>query len=546
MPYEIVMVDPELAKQTNTCVGRSITDNSDYLVDMYIERWKPYPVKQTDEIHNGCSIVGAFITIADSKVRVMFGMTPRDNGFIVRRVANLHPTDVVLQRFGPFEDDNAFFQDDIFITWLRNFLLKSDMADKEPFDQNWLLRLRALQPIRSKISHGKISLYQTRKDADNDRHVAMKAGRALKYIFPELSDSDIEILGDAFREKFSLRTFTLRTGTSPDDFTHAYSHDQADMDNPRTTTTRKAIAHSCMRYEFERLEVHPCSIYGSGDFKIAWLETDKGKIAGRVVVCTSHKSKPQAGPIYGVCENSLNQLQDWLDSIKAIGYDSGSSWIGAKLLAVPYDDNGAYIGPYLDVMPQRMAASDDGKYLIIDDCGEIDASTYHGILNGHYTNCSECGDGLSEDDYYYSEYTEEHYCESCYNNEHTYCEVTGDMVHNSELVQVWSSSRWGIQSEMVSECERDNNYIECTDGKMWPDDQVSYCQSEEVWISPVDREDNYFQSDWDGEVYPNSVMCTTEDGDNVAESEFLEHEDTWDCDTSDVWVRIPEEEFENV
>ena len=33
MPYEIVMVDPELAKQTNVCVGRGITDNSDYLVD---------------------------------------------------------------------------------------------------------------------------------------------------------------------------------------------------------------------------------------------------------------------------------------------------------------------------------------------------------------------------------------------------------------------------------------------------------------------------------------------------------------------------------
>ena len=191
MPYEIVMVDPDLAKQTNACVGRSITDNSDYLVDMYIERWKPYPVKQTDEIHNGCSIVGGFITIAGSKVRVMFGVTPRDNGFIVRRVADLHPTDVVLQKFGSFEDDKAFLQDDTSVSWLRNFLLNSDMADKEPDDQNWLLRLRALQPIRSKIAHGKISLYQTRKDADNDRPVAITAGRALKNIFPELEDSYI-------------------------------------------------------------------------------------------------------------------------------------------------------------------------------------------------------------------------------------------------------------------------------------------------------------------------------------------------------------------
>jgi hypothetical protein len=543
MPYEIVMVDPDLAKQTNSCVGRSITDNSDYLVDAYIERWKPYPVKQTDEIHNGCSIVGAFITIADSKVRVMFGVTPRDNGFIVRRVADLHPTDVVLQKFGSFEDDSAFFQDDTFVSWLRNCLVKSDMAEQEPADQNWLLRLRALQPIRSKIAHGKISLYQTRKDADNDRHVAMKAGRALKYIFPELNDSDIEVLGDAFREKFSLRTFKLKTGTSPDDFTHAYSHNQADMDNPRTTCARKAMIHSCMRYEFERLEVHPCSVYGSGDFKIAWLETDSGLIAGRVVVYTAHKSRPQAGPIYGVCENSLNQLQDWLDSINAVGYDSGSRWLGAKVLAVPYDDNGAYIGPYLDVMPQRMTTSDDGEYLIIDDCGEVDASTYQGILNGSYTNCCECGEGLGESDYYYSEYTDDHYCECCYGNEHTYCEATGDMVHNDELVEVWVSNRWGVHSEMVSECDRDNNYVECTDGKMWPDDQVTWCESEEVWISPQTYQDGeYFQSDWDGEVYNKGVMCTTEDGEVVAEDEIIDSNDTWEKTPEGVWIKVEEEE----
>tara|TARA_R110001599_G_scaffold293687_1_gene497564 strand:+ start:247 stop:1851 length:1605 start_codon:yes stop_codon:yes gene_type:complete len=530
------MVDPDLAQ--HVCVGRGITDNSEYLVNTYVEKWKPYPIRSNDEIHNNGHLVGGFIIIADSMVRVTFGVNPRDNGFIVRRVADLHPTDVVLQKFGFFEDDSAFFQDDTFVSWLRNYLVKSDMWA----DQNWLLRLRALQPIRSKIAHGKISLYQTRKDADNDRHVAMKAGRALKYIFPELNDSDIEVLGDAFREKFSLRTFKLKTGTSPDDFTHAYSHNQADMDNPRTTCARKAMIHSCMRYEFERLEVHPCSIYGSGDFKIAWLETDSGLIAGRVVVYTAHKSRPQAGPIYGVCENSLNQLQDWLDSINAVGYDSGSRWLGAKVLAVPYDDNGAYIGPYLDVTPQRMTTSDDGEYLIIDDCGEVDASTYQGILNGSYTNCSECGESLNEDDYYYSEYTDEHYCECCYSNEHTYCEVTGDMVHNSELVQVWSSSRWGIQSEMVSECDRDSNYIECIDGKHWHDDDATWCESEEVWCSPNDMGDNYFQSDWDGEVYNKGVMCTTEDGEVVAEDEIINSNDTWEKTPEGVWIKVEEEE----
>ena len=538
MPYEIVMVDPDLAQ--HVCVGRGITDNSEYLVNTYVEKWKPYPIRREDEIYSDGDLVGGFIIIADSMVRVTFGVNPRYNGFVVRRVADLHPTDVVLQKFGSFEDDSAFFQDDTFVSWLRNCLVKSDMWA----DQNWLLRLRALQPIRSKIAHGKISLYQTRKDADNDRHVAMKAGRALKYIFPELNDSDIEVLGDAFREKFSLRTFKLKTGTSPDDFTHAYSHDQADMDNPKTTTTRKAIAHSCMRYKFDQLPQHPCSVYGSGDFKIAWLETPSGKIAGRVMVCTSYKERPQAGPIYGVCENSINQLQDWLDSINAVGYESGSRWLGAKLLAKPYQ--GGFIGPYLDVMPQRMTECSGGEYLIIDGCGEVDASTYHGILNGSYTECSECGESLNEDDYYHSEHTGDHYCEHCYHNEHTYCDYICEHVHNSELVEVWNQCSWGPSLDNVSEDARDANYVLCKDGKYWDDDDATWCHSEEVWLSPKDMEDNYFQSDWDGEVYPNSVKCITEDGDDVAESEFLAHEDTWECNTSVVWVRIPEEEFEDV
>ena len=544
MPYEIVMVDPDLAQ--HVCVGRGITDNSEYLVEMYIEKWKPYPIRSNDEIHNNGDLVGGFITIADSMVRVTFGVNPRTNGFIVRRVADLHPTDKVMQRFGPFDDDCAIFKDHVFVTWLRDFLLKSDIDDKEPVDQNWLLRLRALQPIRSKIAHGKISMYQTRKDADNDRQVAIKAGRSFKYIFPELPDSDIEILTDAFRERFSLRRYTLKTGTSPDNFTHAYSHDQADMDNPKTTTIRKAIAHSCMRYTFDQLPQHPCSVYGSGDFKIAWLETPSGKIAGRVTVCTSYKERPQAGPIYGVCENSLNQLQDWLDSIDAVGYESGSRWLGARLLAKPYQ--GGFIGPYLDVTPQRMTECSDGEYLIIDGCGEVDASTYHGILNGSYTECTECGEALNDEEYYHSEHTGDNYCEGCYHNEHTYCDHSGEMVHNSELVEVWTQSPWGLSPENVSEDARDANYILCVDGKYWHDDDATWCESEEVWCSPKDMEDDYFESDWDGEVYNNGVRCITEDGHDVAESEILDSNNHgittgfWKKNPAGVWIKVEEEE----
>ena len=117
------------------------------------------------------------------------------------------------------------------------------------------------------------------------------------------------------------------------------------------------------------------------------------------------------------------------------------------------------------------------------------------------------------------------------------------MVHNDELVEVWVSNRWGVHSEMVSECDRDNNYLECTDGRMWPDDQATWCQSEEVWISPQTYHDGgYFQSDWDGEVYNKGVMCTTEDGEVVAEDEIIDSNDTWEKTPEGVWIKVEEEE----
>jgi hypothetical protein len=122
MPYEIVMVDPNLAK--HVCVGRGITDNSDYLVDTYIEKWKPYPIRSNDEIHLNGDLVGGFITICDNLVRVTFGLTPRDKGFIVRRVSDVHPTDVVMQKFGPYEDDSCCgFTDRHLVSWLRDRLV---------------------------------------------------------------------------------------------------------------------------------------------------------------------------------------------------------------------------------------------------------------------------------------------------------------------------------------------------------------------------------------------------------------------------------------
>lgn len=533
MTYEIIMIDPVAAAGVSVSEGLEPYD----LTTKYMLRWHRYEVQDHDMVYDQRQDpIGATLTVGSATAKVVFGIQPRENGFVVKRLSELHPTDQVLQKYGPYDDDVGYFLDDSFVSWIRDKVFNTTLNEKEVNGQCWLMRLRAIQPIRSERFHGKISLYQTRENFDLERQVAMKAGRAFKFIFPEFSDSDVETLVDAFRERFSLRKYTLKTGKKPDEFTHAYQHDQAEMDNPENTYDRKAMIHSCMRYRFDHLPVHPCSIYGSGDFEIVWLENDKGCIGGRCVVYTGG-AKPAAGPIYGVCEKSLDMITEYLEGIGATINQDGT-WLGAKLIKHEHDNG--YVGPYLDLDPKRL--DEDGDYLVVCGGGDIDASQYQGILGGGYTTCSGCGDSVSEDEYYHSEYDENNYCECCYSNNHTYCEYEGETVHNSEMSEVWVSSRFGYSTEMVSDIAIANNFIECTDGKHWHEDDVSYCECEEVYISPKTFSDDYFRSDWDGEIYPNGLKCTLEDSLEVADSEIVEDDNTWEKNDQGVWIIVEEED----
>jgi hypothetical protein len=90
------------------------------------------------------------------------------------------------------------------------------------------------------------------------------------------------------------------------------------------------------------------------------------------------------------------------------------------------------------------------------------------------------------------------------------------------MSEVWVSSRFGYSTEMVSDIAIANNFIECTDGKHWHEDDVSYCECEEVYISPKTFSDDYFRSDWDGEIYPNGLKCVTEDDKIVSVDEVVD------------------------
>ena len=149
-----------------------------------------------------------------------------------------------------------------------------------------MCRIRAFNARRSDKYKGKIKVFQSHKDRDDDREVAMKPGRAISLMFPELDHKTLIGITDGFLQRFAPRKLTVHESTEPAKFYLAYAGEQSENENINTTWARKHMAHSCMRYDFNHLEVHPAEVYASGDFKIIYVLDQDDLVAGRCVVAT--------------------------------------------------------------------------------------------------------------------------------------------------------------------------------------------------------------------------------------------------------------------
>jgi hypothetical protein len=226
----------------------------------------------------------------------------------------------------------------------------------------------------------------------------------------------------------------------------------------------------------------------------------------------------------------------------AVLFGDSPDWVGARLKRIPTGDDSGFIAPYLDVDPKLL--SDNGTHLVVSRCGEIDASQYEGILGGYDYHCYECGEGIYSDYSFYSEETHETYCEDCFNNTHTYCEHEGEHVLNENTTEVWLSGFGGRYcTELVSTHWLENfgydEFVLCDNVEQyWDIELTAFVECEQIFISPKEMDNDYFQSDWDAEWYPNSVMCTTADDEVVAKSEL---NDDWQLNSDGKWEKIQEE-----
>ena len=502
-----------------------------------LEPYQPYSFEPVSFFDNeGNKPAAGYVCVGEDKHYVVH---PHLNGFVVKKVyaEDTNETDPVLRAWGEWGHLNMWDMPDCRLQrWLEKQVLNL-LGGESHQTCKIRYRLCAFGPRRSEKFHPKISVWQSLEHRDNDRVTAMKPARALGMVFPELDHKAIIQLNDQYLQEFAPREFTIHVSKEAKHFKDAYAGKQSPNENIDTTPHRKHLAHSCMRYDFDHLPMHPAEAYASGDFTIVYATDQNNLVAGRCVVYTNNEP-PQAGPIYGVSEQAIDCIQQRLE---AMGTDMTgcASWLGAKLRRVEYDCG--YIGPYLDLTPQSLA--DMGDHLEVSRYGEIDASQYNGVLGDHHTTCSQCNERLSEDEYWYSEYTSEHYCESCYYDEHVYCDYWQETVHTDQTITCWRVGYQG-QHESVQVYEgiiHDGDvFIECTDNEYWHIDDVVYCECDDTWISP-DNIDEYFTSDWCGELYPNEVMCNLVNGETVSKYELDEDGNIWQKNKDDEWEPVQEE-----
>jgi hypothetical protein len=408
-------------------------------------------------------------------------------------------------------------------------------------DDQIKLVVNAMLPNHDPKSAGFLVLWLDQKGRDRGREgrITLRSGKGLRKMFPCLTDKEIETLNDEYRHEFSVKELTVHSGQTRADFARAKHSLIGKLENPDTTSGRKFLGNSCMRYDFKvtrNLPMQPTEAYASGDFTVYWTEDTSGKICSNVIVYDRQKDNQIAAPIYGVCEKSIDTLQELLSEkgIELYAHYNNMRWSGARLLRFDHDD-GEYIGPYLDVLPQSLSQTACGKYLVVDPNGDISGTTYQGLLYGNGQSCYVCDDSIHRGNEYH--YGNETYCSDCYHDRIRQCNYCGDDTETDDCTTVQTEC-----SDFEEYCEFCTNQhtVVISNGEIWLETDTRVTANNDV-ISVDEYNAYYFTSDWDGEIYPDHNQASLENGDSVSVTEAANHGNYYFCDDTGLWKEKPDD-----
>ena len=269
-----------------------------------------------------------------------------------------------------------------------------------------------------------------------ERRVRGKPAKIIRKLFP-LTDDQVEKFFRLYDGHYNPIAFTLRHGCTAADFKFAYATDddfvgETDIvhTNLASGNSSKAMSNSCMRYwnnyigtTWRDEGMHPAEIFATKSeyMHIAYAVDGNNKVASRACysptdnVCSS---------IYGTSMRSVYIIDDFF---KEQGYKPSlcrSDWPNFQVRRVEYAcaSNTLHM-PYLDMNIRRF--DERGGLLVIGHGFEGGGSTRGTMELLETYECYSCEESVSYDDIIHSD-CGDGYCEDCYRNQYTRCEIDGD------------------------------------------------------------------------------------------------------------------------
>lgn len=269
---------------------------------------------------------------------------------------------------------------------------------------------------------GLIAYTPTDEHGFQDRQVQCKPGKYLEEFYAQDEYFTREEI-QAYIAQCSAQNYSLQIACTPEDIVRVY---------------RSGAIHSCMSPgpELEG-DVHPCEVYGNSDLGVAYFGPIDN-VKARAVVWPDRKIYSRR---YG-SEHVLKQL------LEAEGYRSGSLE-GARIRRIPYGRNGAVLMPYIDYFD---SASEDGKWLVLDDDGPYSCNETHGYADipESLPSCDRCGEEYDPEE----EYADDGWCGQCNENSLT-CDGCHERHHDGEYHNL-------NDRELCNDCY-DAAHAECQD-----------------------------------------------------------------------------------
>jgi|TARA_R110000764_G_scaffold9_2_gene44 hypothetical protein len=379
--------------------------------------------------------------------------------YIVETLASV--PDVSLSKYGPVEQA-------VIDSVLENPYKANCPHISHAMPASWIgFVTRVFDPVLADGGH--ITLTRNAKEAALGRRTTMKPGRAFRHMLHWMTNAEVASITEVWIEHTSPRVFTLHVSDKAEDFALAYDHNTAPYRNPVTTSMNKSLATSCMQgitaiQNGDVVSVGEC--YASGDFQIAYLKDKKGLIAGRVVI--GYKANRDGvktayhGPLYGCCEQSLEELHTYLASIDALA-DSGN-WCSLRLKAIA-TDCGNYLGSYMDGGYEADVIGD--YFVLVESGGTFSFAGTNGFADDAIT-CDHCGDYCDHDGFSGEE--GEPLCDYCFNETYAFTD-DGDMIRVEDAVSALAYNGSGVYHVTVHLDEA--VYIEPLD-QYWVAEDVTY------------------------------------------------------------------------